>query len=66
MSALGQKQTFAMQNVMSALPPIADIFTSLCPLSAISGHCDTLDKNPAARRLRFGSMQLRDVFESAL
>ncbi|MGB8091079.1 MAG: hypothetical protein WCF62_10335, partial [Pseudolabrys sp.] len=25
MSALGQKQTFAMQNVMSALPPIADM-----------------------------------------
>jgi hypothetical protein len=23
MSALGQKQTFALQNVMSALPPIA-------------------------------------------
>jgi hypothetical protein len=25
MSALGQKQTFAMQTVMSALPPIADM-----------------------------------------
>ena len=25
MSALGQKQTFAMQNVMSALPLIADM-----------------------------------------
>ena len=25
MSALGQKQTFAVQNGMSALPPIADI-----------------------------------------
>jgi len=25
MSALGQKQTFALQNVMSALPPKADI-----------------------------------------
>ena len=25
MSALGQKQTFAVQNVMSALPPKADI-----------------------------------------
>jgi hypothetical protein len=25
MSALGHKQTFAVQNVMSALPPIADI-----------------------------------------
>ena len=25
MSALGQKRTFAVQNVMSALPPIADM-----------------------------------------
>ena len=25
MSALGQKQTFAVQNAMSALPPIADM-----------------------------------------
>jgi hypothetical protein len=25
MSALGQKQTFAVQNVMSALPPKAEI-----------------------------------------
>ena len=25
MSAMGQKQTFALQNVMSALPPIADM-----------------------------------------
>ena len=25
MSALGQKKTFAVQNVMSALPPIADM-----------------------------------------
>jgi hypothetical protein len=25
MSALGQKQTFAVQNVISTLPPIADI-----------------------------------------
>ena len=25
MSALGHKRTFAVQNVMSALPPIADI-----------------------------------------
>ena len=27
MSALGQKQTCAVQNVMSALPPKADIHT---------------------------------------
>jgi hypothetical protein len=29
MSALGQKQTFAPQNVMSALPPKADICAAL-------------------------------------
>ena len=29
MSALGQKQTFAVQNAMSALPPIADIVDTL-------------------------------------
>jgi hypothetical protein len=28
MSALGQKQTFALQNVMSALPPKADMCTA--------------------------------------
>jgi len=36
MSALGQKQTYAVQQVMSALPPIAtakaDIRTRSCPL----------------------------------
>jgi hypothetical protein len=30
MSALGQKQTFAVQKGMSALPPIADIGHSQC------------------------------------
>ena len=29
MSALGQKQTCAAQNVMSALPPIADVCSAL-------------------------------------
>ena len=29
MSALGQKQTFALQTVMSALPPIADMCSAL-------------------------------------
>ena len=36
MSALGQKQTYAVQNVMSALPPIAtakaDFRAWSCPL----------------------------------
>ena len=40
MSALGQKQTFAVQNGMSALPPKADMCgaTRRCPLCAKSGH----------------------------
>ena len=40
MFALGQKQTFAMQTVMSALPPKADMCgaTQGCPLCAKSGH----------------------------
>jgi hypothetical protein len=40
MSALGQKQTFALQQVMSALPPKADIGAAQnqCPLCANSGH----------------------------
>ena len=40
MSALGQKQTCAVQYVMSALHPKADMCgaTSACPLCANSGH----------------------------
>jgi hypothetical protein len=42
MSALGQKQTFAPQKVMSALPPKAtakaDSRTRSCPLYPKSGH----------------------------
>ena len=40
MSALGHKRTFAVQNVMSALPPKADMCsaTRRCPLCANSGH----------------------------
>ena len=42
MSALGQKQTFALQNAMSALPPIADICSALAhvcfvPITDIEG-----------------------------
>ncbi|MGB6315202.1 MAG: hypothetical protein WBG13_21950, partial [Pseudolabrys sp.] len=33
MSALGQKQTFAVQNVMSALPPKADISRPTCDVT---------------------------------
>ena len=35
MSALGQKQTFAMHTVMSALPPIAD----MCGAQVMSAKC---------------------------
>ena len=39
MSALGQKQTFALRNAMSALPPIADMCSATTrPLCATSGH----------------------------
>ena len=40
MSALGQKRTCAVQNAMSALPPIADMCGApvRCPLCAKSGH----------------------------
>jgi hypothetical protein len=42
MSALGQKRTFAAQNVMSALPPIAttkaDFRKRSCLLMTQSGH----------------------------
>jgi hypothetical protein len=39
MSALGQKQTFAVHQAMSALPPKATSNATLdCPLRANSGH----------------------------
>jgi hypothetical protein len=40
MSALGHKQTCAVQNVTSALPPKADIFSALVHVRfcANSGH----------------------------
>src|SRR5262245_23556303 len=39
MSALGHKRTYAVQKVMSALPPKADMCgATRCPLWANSGH----------------------------
>jgi hypothetical protein len=38
MSALGQKQTFAAQNVMFALPP--NVGSNLPPIIAIIGGCN--------------------------
>ena len=45
MSALGHKRTFAVQNVMSALPPKADICSALAyvrfvPIADIMGQAD--------------------------
>ena len=36
MSALGQKRTCAVQNVMSALPPKADIASATTPKGSIA------------------------------
>ena len=48
MSAWGQKQTFAMQNVMSALPPKADMCGAntnvrFVPIADIAPSFDHLD-----------------------
>ena len=49
MSALGQKQTFAMQKGMSALPPIADI----CSAEAHVRYVPIADIPEARRGLKF-------------
>ena len=56
MSALGQKQTFAMQNVMSALTPKADMCGALADVRLVP-KADILP--PPALALRLGS---RDEF----
>jgi hypothetical protein len=61
MSALGQKQTFAMQNVMSALPPKADICSALAhvrfvPIADISS---ALRAMPSIRRWLVLSLHFR-------
>ena len=53
MSALGQKQTFAVQKSMSALPPKADMCGALVhvrfvPIADIAVLFDHLVRNPAA------------------
>ena len=59
MSALGQKQTFAPQKAMSALPPKADMCsaTRLCPLCAKSGHRDSINHRGREQRLRNGQAE---------
>ena len=47
MSALGQKRTYAAQQVMSALPPIADMCSALAhvrfvPIAAMGSSLDQL------------------------
>jgi hypothetical protein len=54
MSALGQKQTFAVQNAMSALPPIADMCSALghvrfVPKGDIRIAADFLIRSPRRR-----------------
>jgi hypothetical protein len=60
MSAMGQKQTCAVQNGMSALPPIADMCSALgdvrfVPITDIKPHClaDTAPHYRKPHRLNF-------------
>ena len=51
MSALGQKQTYAVQNGMSALPPIATSIFSGCPLW---GQKADVNKLPTGHSTTYG------------
>ena len=54
MSALGHKRTFAVQNAMSALPPIADMcsalghvrFVPIADIGKTSGATKRMDPSP--------------------
>ena len=55
MSALGHKQTFAVQNGMSALPPIADMCSALAhvryvPIADIRKRTCAIKKDRLVRR----------------
>jgi hypothetical protein len=50
MSALGHKQTFALQNVMSALPPIATLIAYFGMLA--KDHKPTKSPSPAVLLVR--------------
>ena len=53
MSALGQKQTFAVQNVMSALPPKADMCGALAHVCFVpKADIGAITTDRAAKRLR--------------
>ena len=60
MSAMGQKRTFAVQNGMSALPPIADIRRLGCnvrlvPLPRLAPARNLFRKNGGSRALTMNS-----------
>ena len=67
MSALGQKRTFAPQNVMSALPPKADMCSALAhvrfvPNSCTAASCRCLDvagANGGARKSELHALDQR-------
>ena len=53
MSALGHKQTFAVQNGMSALPPIADMCSALAHVRFVpKADVGAITTDRAAKRLR--------------
>ena len=67
MSALGQKQTYAVQNVMSALPPKADIRSALAdvrfgPTADIRDDVNEKERPPCGGL----SKAVRDVRYAAL
>ena len=56
MSALGHKQTFALRNAMSALPPKADICSALAhvrfvPIADMLAICRLTGSGAVAREL---------------
>jgi hypothetical protein len=61
MSALGQKQTFALQQVMSALPPKADIgaaqinvrFVPIADIRRLASPCGFSEKDSCAGQNNF-------------
>ena len=67
MSALGQKQTFAVQNVMSALPPTADMCSAqadvrFVPIADIVS--DTAQQKPPSFRPRVDRPQIYHILRN--
>ena len=59
--ALGQKQTFAVQNVMSALPPIADMCGATRHVRFGRGHSVFTDQGAQPKSKRLQSASLANV-----